>query len=374
MGMPWSRVVNTTIKNYITGALDMTLRGRKLFALLKSRGRIEMNESGWARDWKVEYNTVRPTPWADGDTLQFSKIDRWKTATLDWRAYTMQDSMSKGEWLANRGKEAMVGIFDNSAKKLLRDMSNYIGEELYINGYAAGNSKRMHGLDSAFGTPSLNPATGVNLANNGFGWPVGTYAGLTLTPGAYNGNWDVNSNPNLFWPHGRGDTRYDFWSSYICDVGSPKYSSTNTWQANCVDAISETLTQTGKNRGEGAPIDLILTGAEMYSQFKKVFRPLERIEVTKDSGLRKLGFGDILNLDGCDVTSEYGIPQGVGYGLSLDEITLISQQSELFVAMGPDEDPKTKSWLWSVDFFGNLHLTPKCLVKFMNLTNSTDSI
>lgn len=362
MGMPWSRIVNTTIKNYIREEEINVLRKRALTALLKERGRFEYNVSGWALDWKVQYNAVRPTPYADGDALQFSRIDREKTATLDWRGLTMQDSMSKGEFLANSGKEAIVKLFSTRTEKLMEDMGEFFGEELYVNGYAAGNTKRIHGIASFTNAPTAK-------AGNGFAWPSATYAGLSTVPGNYYGNWE-SSSP-LLWPHGRGDTRYDFWSPIICDYGSTYFSSTATWAANCIPAVASALIRCQKNRSLKGKLDLILVDEKMYEDFINQYRPNERILVQKaasESLLIKLGFTNVVNQDGTDVTWEYGITPGSGYGFNVDMMDIKSQQSQLFVAMGPDEDIKTKSWLWSVDFYGNATFNPKYFIRFVNVT------
>src|SRR5690349_8508157 len=110
MGAPWSRVVNSTTRNYVKEREVNILRNRKLTAMLKKKGRISFNWSGIAADWKIKYKRVRLTPFADGDTLEFSRKDRNKTAVLDWRGYSATDSMSKGEFLANRGAQAIVKL------------------------------------------------------------------------------------------------------------------------------------------------------------------------------------------------------------------------------------------------------------------------
>src|SRR5262245_29212400 len=99
MGEQWSRVVNTTIKNYIREVEVNVLRNRKLSALLQKRGRISYNWSGTAMDWKVQFRRVPLTGFADGDTVTFARQDRHKTAGLDWRGYSAADSMTKGEFL-----------------------------------------------------------------------------------------------------------------------------------------------------------------------------------------------------------------------------------------------------------------------------------
>lgn len=379
MGMPWSRVVNTTIKNYIREEEINVLRNRKLTALLHDRGRFEMNVSGWALDWKVEYNTLRPTPYADGDALQFSRIDREKTATLDWRGYTMQDSMTKGEFLANSGKEAIVKLFSTRTEKLVDNIGQYFGEELYVNGYAAGNTKRIHGIQSFTGSVNSVTSALTNLtakAGSGVAWPTATYAGLSTAPGNYNGNWE-NPSTTLVWPHGRGDNRYDFWSPIIVDYGSTYFSSTATWEANCVKALAFAIIKSKKSQSKKGKLDLFLLDDTMYEQYINQYRPNERVLVQRaaaESGLLKLGFTDVINQDGVDVTWEYGIPSGTGFGFNVDMMEVKSQQSQLFVAMGPDEDIKTKSWLWSVDFFGNVVFNPKFFVALFNVTNPTGTV
>jgi hypothetical protein len=53
------------------------------------------------------------------------------------------------------------------------------------------------------------------------------------------------------------------------------------------------------------------------------------------------------------------MPSGVGYGLNVDQMELMSLQGQLFVVEGPDYDLQTKSWKTSVDFFGNLVCNPR---------------
>src|ERR1035437_9935989 len=133
MAQQWSRIVNSTTKNYIKEREVNVLRNRKLTALLKKRGRFTYNWSGIAMDWKIKYKRVRPTPYADGDTLEFSRKDRNKTAVLDWRGYSATDSMTKGEFLQNRGKQAIINLYSSLSDDLMDDMEDYFGEEFYLN-------------------------------------------------------------------------------------------------------------------------------------------------------------------------------------------------------------------------------------------------
>lgn len=359
MGAPWSRVVNSTIKKYIREREVNILRNRKLTALLKKKGRISFNWSGIAMDWKVKYKRVRLTPFADGDTLEFSRKDRNKTAGLDWRGYSSTDSMTKGEFLQNRNTEAIVKLYSDISTDLIDDMEEAFGEEFYVNGYAAGNSKRLHGIES-FMQASAN-------AGNGAGTPSGTYAGLSCVPGAYGGTWDGGSLPG--WPNGRGDAQYDFWSPLIVDYTDSLFdATTHTWANNCVEAISFGIIKTKKSKSAKGQLDLIMVDDEMYRTYANQMRAKERIIVSKDSALLSMGFSDVINQDGTDVTWEYGMPGGTGYGFNCDMMELRSQQAQVFVPEGPDQDIASKSWRFSVDFFGNLVFNPKFFMKFANLS------
>lgn len=362
MGAPWSRVLNSTIKNYIRERENNTLRNRKLYALMKKKGRISFNWSGTAMDWKVKYKRVRLVPFADGDTIEFSRKERNRTATLDWRGYSGSDSMTKGEFLMNRNKEAIIKEWSNIATDLIDDMEDAFGEELYVDGYAAGNSKRLHGIES-FMQATAN-------AGNGAATPTGQFAGLSCVPGAYGGAWDSGSKPG--WPHGRGDAHYDFWSPLIVDYGDTLFdATTHTWENNCVKAIAFAIIKSKKSKSEKGQLDCIILDDELYRQYVEVYRTKERIYVERaaaKSELIALGFNDVINQDGTDVTWEYGIPPGVGYGFNVDMMELRSMQAQLFVPDGPDMDIATKSWRFAVDMYANCAWNPKYQIKLVGLT------
>jgi hypothetical protein len=338
-----------------------------LTALLKKKGRISFNWSGTAMDWKIKYKRVRLTPFADGDTLEFSRKDRNKTATLDWRGYSATDSMTKGEFLQNRNTEAIIKLYSEISSDLIEDMEDAFGEEFYVNGYAPGNSKRVHGIES-FMAATQN-------VGNGAGTPTGSFGGLSCVPGAYGGVWDSGTLPA--WPNGRGDAQYDFWSPIVVDFGDTLFdASTHTWANNCVEAISFGIIKSKKSKSAKGQLDVIFTDDEMYRQYVKVMRQKERILVERSaekSPLIALGFQDVINQDGTDITWEYGIPYGSGYGFNCDMMELRSQQAQVFVPEGPDQDIATKSWRFSVDMFGNVVWNPKFFVKFVNLTNPSDA-
>jgi hypothetical protein len=355
----WSRIVNTTINEYIRDVEVNVLRNRKLTDLLRKRGRISFNHGGQLMDWKVQYKRAPMIGYADTDTLTFSRRDRWKTAQLDYRGYAITDSMTKGEKLKNKSVEAIVKLYDGIAKNLMDDVEDQFGDELYINGYAAGNQKRMHGIESF-----VNGAT--QNAGNLVGTQTATYAGLSTVLGNYGGTWTGT------WPTGTGDAHYDFWSPLIVDYTNSGWSAaTKTWPNTCVEVVRFAIIKARKNKTKKGHLDLIFLNDELFRQLLAQQEAKERIVIDrgKKSGDEdEVGFGDNLYFDGCQITFEYGIPAAVGYGFNVDQMELRSMQGQLFVPEGPDYDVASKSWRFSVDFYGNIVFNPRYFVKFQQIS------
>lgn len=359
----WSRIINTTIRNYIREREVNVLRNRKLTALLKKKGRFSFNWSGIGMDYKVKYKRVKLTPYADGDTLEFSRKDRYKTAFLDWRGYSATDSMTKGEFLQNRSKEAIIKVYDEIATDLMDDMDDNFSEEFYVDGTQPGNAKRMHGIES-FLQCTAN-------AGNGAATPTGNFAGLSCVPGQYGGTWNPGGLPA--WPNGRGDAQYDFYSPIVVDYNDHLFSTDGLWSDACVEAISFGIIKSKKSKSQKGMLDVIMVDDEMYRQYIALYRQKERIFIERQadkSPLVALGFGDVTNQDGVDVTWEYGITPSTGYGFNCDMMECRSMQAQVFVAEGPEMDLATKSWRFSIDFFGNTVWNPKFFVAFKPLTGT----
>ncbi len=357
----WSRVVNTTIKNYIKGEEVNVLRNRKLPAMMKSKGRITFNHDGRSDVWRVRFRRGTMQGFAISDTLTFPQVDRWKTAELPWRGYAMGEAMTKLERLMNKGMSAIIKVYDELAKTMMEDMNENFSEEFYIDGNATGNGKRFHGLESFL---SSSGVTRPFVAN-----PNDTYGGLSCTLGNYGGTWSGN------WPSGRGDPQYDFWSpilvNYTDSNASGWEAATKTWQNVCLEALTYGIIKTQRSRSQKGSLDTIMLEGELYRQFIGRLAEKQRINIQSNSSnstLIKLGFTDVQNYDGVDVTWEYGMPASTGYGFNFDEMELKSLQSQLFVPTGPDYDIASQSYRFSIDGFGNFQFNPRNFLKLYPYT------
>lgn len=356
----WSRVVNTTISDFVKGEEANILRNRKMLALMKSRGRISFNHGGDKIVKRVRYKRAPMIGYTDGDTLTFSRRDRWKTTELDWRGYSVTDAMTKKERLMNKGAQQIIDIYADVARALMDDIDDQFGEEFYCDGNATGNSKRIHGIESFFGTNGVQ-ANGYVMVNSD------TYCGLRTDLGYYGGNW-AQSGGNTTWPTGTGDAHYDFWSPTIVSYTNASFSAaTDNWANNATEALRYGIIKAKKNKTKKGTLDYITLEDELYRLFLGVNDSRQQINVNRGEavGLVALGFTDTINFDGVDITSEYGMPSGIGYGLNVDQLSLMSLQGQLFVVEGPDYDIQTKAWRTSVDFFGNLWGNPRYQVKWL---------
>ena len=76
--------------------------------------------------------------------------------------------------------------------------------------------------------------------------------------------------------------------------------------------------------------------------------------VSKTTGLRALGFGDTVSLDGVDVSTEYGVPAGVAYGFSVGNMELKVMESSLYVGEGPYYAEEVQAYRYACSTLANL--------------------
>ena len=375
----WARLANTTINEYLRGEEVQVMRNRKILALLQDRGRVTFNHSGLLLDWKVRYRRAPMIGFIDGDTLTFSRQNRWRTAQLDWRGYASTDQITNFEKEKNKGDAAIVKVFSQLGVLLTDDLTDQLGDEPYIDGNATGNSKRFHGIESFMGYSGAGTKQPIGKQNS-------TYAGNVCTLGNYGGTWSAtgstSDSPNQDWPTGTGDAHFDFWSPLIVDYTSAIVTSTSagttgwqastkTWANTCLEALRYGIINSRKNKSKKSMLDLIALETEMFRLFQDKAQTEEQLFVTRgdDQGLYKLGFKDVVNFDGVDVTSEYGIPRYTGYGWNIDAVELCSLLDVLIKSRGPDYDISADAWRLAVFVMGNFKFNNiSQFVKWKNVT------
>lgn len=355
----WARESATTISDYMRDAEQAVLRTNKLVALAESHGNVTFGHSGSDFKWQVLYRLANINANSGETGRVFSRQQQWQQLTLPWRHYDATDAIYEPEYLNNRGEQALVKVFNGMGQRLATSMRQYLNREGYVDGNATGNEFRWHGFESFLAaTQTITQDTNGAVAQaastaDKYAYPSDTYAGKSTALGNVSGSY--LSSGNISWPAGECTTDFDYNTPIIANTTSSAWSNTtgNTWLADCDEILGEVLVHMNRNDLEGGPVDTCLLERVMYSQFKLKHRGKEKIE-TKQKGLASLGFGDVMNFDGIEVTSDYSIPANTGYGFSAGNIFIRSQLHKLVRTTGPWQDPDENAWKAAADHYGNM--------------------
>ncbi len=352
----FGRVLATTIADYTMGAEDNVIRNRKILALLKAKGRLAFNEFGISINWGVRWNRHD-----DGDTIPFARSNNYRRAELPWRGYVMSDLITVKEKLMNRGKAALIKYTSEIVEQMTDDFTDRFPKQIYIDGDAAGNSKLMHGFDS-FTIASQQSGNFVATPND-------TYAGIVTNLANYGGSWTGT------WPLGLGDPSYDFWAPIIVDYTNTAWSAaTKTWPNTCHEALRFGIIASKRNDSKKGRLDCIFLDRELYRQWETLLDTKERVMVqpgsaTADPTLRNLGWGDVQDFEGTEITWEFGVPvdtAGIaqGYGFNIDEMQILSLEDRLFVSGGPYFDEASQADRYVIRNWSNMKYNPRYFAKW----------
>jgi len=357
----WSRLIGVTIVNHLREEELATFRKFKVFAALEASGNVVMNQSGRGMDWNVRYRNT-PVSGNSGDTPRtFARQNLWKLANLPWRGFVTTDSIYRREMLENRGQQALVNVASNMASRLQESLEQHLATQIYSNGDAAGYENAFHGMDTFMGNGGTIDVTAAAtsvatartaVAADAYGYPSATYAGLKTQLGYYGGG---RTSGTAIWPRSPVDPEFDFYSPVIINYNTTALdSATANWKSNCIEATREGIFQCKRNDTRESAIDMVILDRNLYIQYLNRLNSTERAIVTKSTGLRSYGFTDVFEQDGVEVTTEYAVPAGKGYGISVGNMELRCLENQLMVAEGPFFSEELQSYRYSCSVLGNL--------------------
>ena len=374
----WSRVIATTIVQHLREEELTTFRKFKVFAMLESSGNVLMNQSGRGFDWNVRYRNA-PVSGNTGDTPRtFSRVNMWKKAELPWRGFTTTDAIYRREMLENRGQQALVDVASKMAERLQESLEQHLSYQPYRDGNASGHENDFHGMESFLGHAGTvdESASGVADQDAGggaadrFGYPDDNYAGLSTKLGYYGGG-RIGATTGV-WPDVPVDPELDFYSPLIINYNANSFhgaSGGTTWKDNCVFAVREGIHGCKHNDTKEAQIDMVVLDRGLYVTLLNTYKDQERIVVERENGLRALGFSDVVSLDGVELTSEYAVPNGSGYGISIGNMELRCLENQLMVAEGPFFSEETQSYRYACSTLGNFRFkSPRNFFKLAAVT------
>jgi len=346
----FERVLATTLELWTKGLHEEQVQNRVALALLEKKKRIKYSANSYQNSWTVGYKDHALTGYGDMETISFSRVVTEKKATIDWRGYVMTDAVSEKERLMNKGKEAMVNIFEDKLDRMKAAWRRRFCSELYIDGDLAANTKRFQGLDTIMNESGT--ANGDEVGTN-----AGSYASISSVKGNYGGS--------------AGDVEYDFWSPVLINSG---YNST-VWSAAAVERLRTGIKNSTYAHDD--KLDIVLLNRAAYVDVLNLIDGSERIIASaKNAELTALGFGDHIEIDGTPVTWDFDVPtvdeQAAadavqGYGLNLSAMQLLFLQPDIVKGrMVFDEDQLAYKFLLST--FGNCKfISPRKFVSWKTL-------
>jgi hypothetical protein len=342
---------------YMREVSDQTIRQRFLLAKLQKSGRIVLNMDGYELNWNVKYRRHPVIPYGDDNTLDYSRQNLFKQATLDWRGYKTTDKVTYKETLMVKNSSVIVNRVAEMITAMAESLTTEIGREVYTDGNATGNQDRLCGTGTFTGA-------GTVTSNDLIAIPNDIYAGLATNLGS-EGSWttDLTTKPNAAlgtdWPYGSGSEEYDFWSPKLVNASSTNWgTSSATWAANCeyvLRATKEWLTVGG---GIANQPSIALLNSQWFVDFKNKLSSKQRY-VAEHQEAQELGFRDVLSFDGMAVQSDYDVPSQKAYVFNIEQMALLSLEDELIHARDPVPDPHRDSTLFQCGIFGNLMFNPK---------------
>ena len=368
----FARTSATTLAHHVREVEEAFMRNYQIGALLESNGRVNYNNSGEGFDWPVQYR-IHNVEGNTGETQRnFARRNLWKTAYQEFRGYQATDSMFYREFLSNRGPEGIVKVYDNFVERIRTSIKQAMGTEYYVDGAATGYETSWHGLESIFTIDSsgtdqtLNSSTGAARSANAadlVGYAQGEYAGLEMALGNYGGE----NESGVIWPNGIADPEYDFWTPIVmnyttshADIGG----TANTWAGQGIESMRWCLINCQRNTSMEGQITNILLARDLYRTLLDNLDDKERIIVTSETGLRALGFKNVVMFDGVEVSWEAAVPTSVGYGFSYNMMELKSMDSQLLRSEGPEYDIHSQSFNAVVSTLSNLkYSTPRNFFK-----------
>lgn len=331
----------SALNEYIKKKIEPINRKSMFHAGMTSNNRLTYNHDGMQVEWRPRFRR-RLINVGGGNVANRSfpqTVVRTKVY-LPWRVYDLGESLTKFARLATQGKSGWVNLAKNMIDELTDDFITDFGTKYYVDGNATATAKELHGLESWFSVSST-------VTNSPVGNPNDTYAGKSTALGV-TGSWTAETGQG--WPTGTGYTEYCWWSPLVVDYNNAAFHGTSAnWWYQWQEAINygTTFLMTLQSRTP----DIWILSPRLLSQAKASLQNNQRF-TTADSGLVKLGH-KVVEYEGMQIGTEYGVPEAVGYGLSWQDLELRSMQSQL-IAYKEDHDIKTSQDLYALDAYCNL--------------------
>lgn len=331
-------IANAAHDRFVRKLSDQTLRRHIAVGLLNSKGRIEYGCDGTQLTWPIKYKRNTLNTYQDAQEVVFSRKQPYKRATLDWRAYDMNDVVTETELLTTRSRSALFKLYEQKEASIQEDFLAEFNGEFFQTG---SDGLRMQGIHSIFSdfTKASGSKEGVHS---------GTYGGLNQVVGTYGGS-------------SLSDPEYGFWTPTIVNWNSSQWAAGTgpTFASNAFETARYGIVRTCRRNNKSAYVDYITYCIDWYTEFLNAFETKEQIYTSKGGKdtVGGLGFTAIM-FDGVEITWEEDVPDNQAFGVNIDQMGLKVLGDEL-VTYRHEWDIRQKGWLMDVGIYGNFFFNPQ---------------
>lgn len=360
-----TRVAKATLAKWVKKISDQAVQRYILTTKLKQKGRIDFGNHGGELRWVFRYRYHDLQQHVDADNRQFERVRTIENANLPWRGYDVTDAITLREKDIHGGPEAVVEIFNNRKSLMEQSANQQLSKEWYKDGNAAGNEQRFHGIESFGSTTGQTNTDALATTLND------TYAGhstsyTTFLASAVKGT----------------DEEYGAWSPVIVNSNVHDSGGNNKAWADFADEyIRLGLIEATYGDTEFDRPDLISLRPDSYRALLNLLDDKERITFVRgsDLGMWKVGNMKYLELDGCLVGFDFGIPStdpagntvhGYGFTTSRMKLKVLgSKKAKSLWRIFMNYDPHQNADLIQLHLSGNLCFeSPRHFIMFKELS------
>lgn len=331
-------IANAAHDLFVRKLSDQTLRYHVAIGMMNAKGRIEYGADGTQLTWPIKFKRNTLNTYQDAQEVVFTRKQPYKRATLDWRAYDMNDVVTELELLQTRSRSALFKLYEQKERDIQEDFLAEFNGQFFQTG---ADGLKMQGIHSIFSSVTHLSAA-VEATHSG------TYGGLDQTLGAYGGS-------------SVADPEYTFWTPTVLTWNSSAWfaGAGPTFRSNAFEVFRYGITRTFRRNNKAARVDYITLCIDWYTKFLNAFEDKEQIYTTKggDKTVASLGF-EAINFDGVELTWEEDVPDNQAFGVNVDQMGLKVLGDEL-VTYRHEWDVRQKAYLLDVGIYGNFWFNPQ---------------
>jgi len=339
-------------QNRLNEITTTTIRNRVLLTMMQSLGRIMPADGGELLEWIVYMRNPKPRGYSGEGVPEYNAPDSFRTARLPWGSYHHGLKLDRIKIQTNKGKQAFINVISQSIQEVSDSFTNRWPEYFYQDGDnpPGGEARPLIGFYTWLGKYSTNTAAAYQGYQGKVRIVSGSYAGITMDLGTESSEWAGDDGYDTvqagsatlgtttgqkWWPHGQGDSAYDFFHPLVVKTASASWGSNPAFdEVYCEKMLDFGIMYSRRNsKGDKGPINLIISATtpmlSIRNRFAATYRTMSEI-IPSDPGRGNgpgMGPGSaygkpIYQFNGCYLVDDYDMPNSSDLiGLNLQTIS-----------------------------------------------------